>query len=61
MVGIAMVHTIYKYMLLSDNKNAFVMSCMYIYTLYSTCVDPYSGKKAKLFEYATGLSPNVAI
>ena len=31
-----------------------------MYTLYSTFVGPYPGKKAKLFEYAKGLPPDVA-
>ena len=29
-------------------------------TLYSTCVNLYPGKEAKLFEYAEGLPPDVA-
>ena len=52
-VSIDMVHTIYKDMPISDNKNTFVISCIIIiYTVYSTWVDPYPEKKAKLFEYA---------
>ena len=30
-----------------------------IYTLYSTSVDPYPGKKANFFKYAKGLSSEV--
>ena len=36
------------------------MSCRVIYTLNLTCVGPYPGKKAKLFEHAKGLPPDVA-
>ena len=42
-----------------ENKNSFVMSCI-LYTLYSTRLEPYLGKKAKLFEYAKGLPPDLA-
>ena len=57
MVGMATVHTIHD----DYRKQKTYLVLHIIYTLYSAGVDPYPGKKAKLFEYAKGLSPDVAV
>ena len=36
-----------------------LLSCPVYYIHFTTCVDPYPGKKEKHFEYAKGLPPDV--